>query len=117
MKDIALFILLGLGAGAVLAGIAMAVVVTYSGSGIINLATGAVSFSEELSDMFGLDPAQPVTFDGLSLAEWQKLGKDDGSSVADPLFAAPRENDFRLQPNSPAFKLGFQPIDLSHVGP
>ena len=43
MKDIALFILLGLGAGAVIAGIAMAVVVTYSGSGIINLSTGAVS--------------------------------------------------------------------------
>ena len=43
MKDIVLFVLLGLGAGAVIAGIAMAVVVTYSGSGIINLATGAVS--------------------------------------------------------------------------
>ena len=43
MKDIALFVLLGLGAGAVIAGIAMAVVVTYIGSGIINLATGAVA--------------------------------------------------------------------------
>src|SRR6478609_163105 len=43
MKDIALFILLGLGAGAVIAGIAMAVVITYRGSGIINLATGAIA--------------------------------------------------------------------------
>ncbi len=43
MKDILLFVLLGLGAGAVIAGIAMAVVITYRGSGIINLATGAVS--------------------------------------------------------------------------
>jgi branched-chain amino acid transport system permease protein len=43
MKDIVLFVLLGLGAGAVIAGIAMAVVITYSGSGIINLSTGAVS--------------------------------------------------------------------------
>jgi branched-chain amino acid transport system permease protein len=43
MKDIVLFILLGLGAGAVFAGIAMAVVITYRGSGIINLATGAVA--------------------------------------------------------------------------
>jgi branched-chain amino acid transport system permease protein len=43
MKDVVLFVLLGLGAGAVIAGIAMAVVVTYRGSGIINLATGAVS--------------------------------------------------------------------------
>src|SRR3954454_2064856 len=43
MKDILLFILLGLGGGAVIAGIAMAVVITYRGSGIINLATGAVA--------------------------------------------------------------------------
>ena len=43
MQDAALFALLGLGGGAVIAGIAMAVVVTYRGSGIINLSTGAVS--------------------------------------------------------------------------
>jgi branched-chain amino acid transport system permease protein len=43
MKDVLLFVLLGLGAGAVIAGIAMAVVITYRGSGIINLATGAIS--------------------------------------------------------------------------
>ena len=43
MKDVALFSMLGLGAGAVIAGIAMAVVISYRGSGIINLATGAVS--------------------------------------------------------------------------
>jgi branched-chain amino acid transport system permease protein len=43
MKEIFLFVLLGLGGGAVIAGVAMAVVVTYRGSGIINLATGAVA--------------------------------------------------------------------------
>ena len=65
MKDIALFILLGLGAGAVIAGIAMAVVVTYSGSGIINLSTGAVamvaaySFWALKSDYFGFTLATP----------------------------------------------------------
>jgi hypothetical protein len=49
--------------------------------------------------------------------EWQQRGHDQHSLVADPLFIAPGENDFRLQATSPAFKLGFQPIDLSHVGP
>jgi len=49
--------------------------------------------------------------------KWLERGHDRRSLVADPLFVAPRENDFRLQPNSPAFKLGFRPIDLSHVGP
>ena len=43
MSDVALFVLLGLGGGAVIAGIAMAVVITYRGAGIINLSTGAVS--------------------------------------------------------------------------
>ena len=43
MSDVALFVLLGFGGGAVIAGIAMAVVITYRGSGIINLSTGAVS--------------------------------------------------------------------------
>jgi branched-chain amino acid transport system permease protein len=71
MKDLVLFVLLGLGAGAVIAGIAMAVVVTYSGSGIINLATGAISmvaayaFWAFKSDYFGVTlataPAVVVT--------------------------------------------------------
>jgi branched-subunit amino acid ABC-type transport system permease component len=43
MQDIILFVLLGLGPGALIAGIALAVVLTYRGSGIINLATGAVA--------------------------------------------------------------------------
>src|SRR5262245_26434297 len=43
MNEIILFALLGLGTGAVIAGVAIAVVVTFRGSGIINLATGAVA--------------------------------------------------------------------------
>jgi len=43
VKEVLLFALLGLGAGAVIAGIATSVVVTYRGSGIINLATGAIA--------------------------------------------------------------------------
>ena len=43
MREIALFALLGLGSGALIAGIALAVVLTYRGSGIINLATGGVA--------------------------------------------------------------------------
>jgi branched-chain amino acid transport system permease protein len=71
MKDVLLFVLLGLGAGAVIAGIAMAVVITYRGSGIINLATGAISmvaayaFWALRSDEFGVTlptvPAIAVT--------------------------------------------------------
>jgi branched-chain amino acid transport system permease protein len=41
--QILLFALLGLGAGSLIAGIAIGVVLTYRGSGIINIATGAVA--------------------------------------------------------------------------
>jgi branched-chain amino acid transport system permease protein len=43
VQEILLFILLGLGSGALIAGIALAVVVTYRGSGVINLATGGMA--------------------------------------------------------------------------
>jgi branched-chain amino acid transport system permease protein len=43
VQEILLFILLGLGSGALIAGIALAAVVTYRGSGVINLATGGMA--------------------------------------------------------------------------
>jgi branched-chain amino acid transport system permease protein len=43
VTQILLFILLGLGPGALIAGIALGVVLTFRGSGVINLATGAVA--------------------------------------------------------------------------
>ncbi len=43
MNEILLFILLGLGTGATIAAIAVAIVVTYRGSGYINLAAGAIA--------------------------------------------------------------------------
>ncbi|MGH2850518.1 MAG: ABC transporter permease [Solirubrobacteraceae bacterium] len=43
MEQVALFALLGLGGGSLIAGIALGVVLTYRGSGIINIGTGAVA--------------------------------------------------------------------------
>ena len=53
----------------------------------------------------------------VSWDEWKAKGKDVHSVYADPLFVDPEKRDFRLKPESPAFKLGFLPIDTSHVGP
>ncbi len=50
-------------------------------------------------------------------SQWQARGMDEGSIVADPFFANPAQGDFRLKPNSPALKLGFEPFDLKGVGP
>jgi hypothetical protein len=47
---------------------------------------------------------------------WQERGFDTHSMVADPLFVDPENDDYSLRPESPAFKLGFKPIDISDVG-
>lgn len=66
---------------------------------------------------------QPVTI-GLdhppkieSFEAWQKRGFDVHSLMADPKFVDPAKDDYRLQPDSPALKLGFQPIPVEKIGP
>lgn len=56
-------------------------------------------------------------FAGDSFEAWQATGRDVHSLIADPLFVNAQAYDFRLQPGSPAEKIGFQPIDLSAIGP
>lgn len=51
-----------------------------------------------------------------SLAEWQALGLDRNSRIADPRFVDVGAHHFALQPDSPARELGFQPLDISRVG-
>jgi hypothetical protein len=54
----------------------------------------------------------------VSMAEWQALGEDVHSIVADPLFVDPSypADDFRLRPDSPATKIGFVPFDPNQAG-
>jgi parallel beta helix pectate lyase-like protein len=63
--------------------------------------------------------AKPLMFGdkGLGFAEWQAAGKDLNSIIADPLFLDPEHGDFRLRPGSPAAQIGFEPWDMSSVGP
>lgn len=57
-----------------------------------------------------------ITFAGKPMAEWQQAGFDVNSVIADPGFADIENRNFALNPDSPAVKLGFEPIDLSNVG-
>jgi GH141 insertion domain/Periplasmic copper-binding protein (NosD) len=60
---------------------------------------------------------RPASFGKKSLAEWQALRQDRNSLVADPLFVDPDQGDFRLRRGSPAARIGFEPWDLSAIGP
>lgn len=62
-------------------------------------------------------PLDSVKFHRFSFSEWQEKGKDKHSLYTDPLFVNPEQYDFRLQPGSPAYQLGFKDIDMSTVGP
>jgi hypothetical protein len=44
-------------------------------------------------------------------------GMDQHSLVAEPIFVDPQHDDYRLKPESPALKPGFQPIPMDQTGP
>lgn len=52
----------------------------------------------------------------LSFAQWQAMGYDGHSVLADPLFVDPAHDDYRLGKLSPALALGFQPIPFDQIG-
>lgn len=66
-----------------------------------------------------------VWVDDLSLREaetvsdweaWQAAGLDRHSVVADPRFMDAAHDDYRLRPDSPALRLGFEPLPLDKMG-
>jgi parallel beta-helix repeat protein len=53
---------------------------------------------------------------GETFAKWQERGFDAHSVIEDPRFANPQADDYSLRADSPALKLGFEPIDTSQIG-
>ncbi len=69
------------------------------------------------SNIYWRSDGKPVTFPkNMTFEQWKATGQDKNSLIADPLFANAAKYDFRLKPDSPALKLGFQPIDVSGAG-
>lgn len=62
-------------------------------------------------------PADSVRFATWTFPDWKARGQDTHSKIADPLFVDPVKGNFALRPDSPAFALGFRPIDMSTAGP
>ena len=76
------------------------------------------TFSIDYNVYFNPDlPADSIRLGKQTFAQWNARGKDVHSIYSDPMFVDAANFDFRLKPESPAFKLGFRQIDLSTVGP
>jgi len=74
-------------------------------------------FDDFVKNLYWNTSKKPVILPGdLTFSEWQAQGRDTDSIIADPLFVDPAHDNYALRPNSPAFKLGFKPIDMSQVG-
>ena len=53
----------------------------------------------------------------MSWSDWQSLGNDKPSIIADPGFTDPTNGDFTLSEDSPALQIGFKPFPLGQAGP
>ena len=51
-----------------------------------------------------------------SLEQWQEKGMDNHSLYGDPKFTDYEAGNYNLDPDSPAYKLGFKAFDLSQFG-
>jgi len=58
------------------------------------------------------EPNEPV----LTWQQWQALGYDQHSIIADPGFKDPANGDFRLPKDSPACKIGFKAFAFDKAG-
>jgi hypothetical protein len=60
--------------------------------------------------------AERLHFYRPGFAQWQELGLDRHSLIADPELVSPQAADFRVSSSSPAARIGFMPIDVSQAG-
>ncbi len=58
-----------------------------------------------------------VRFGDWTFEQWRARGQDGHSLYADPGFTDPKNGDFSMPADSPAYEVGFRPIDMSTVGP
>ena len=68
-------------------------------------------------NLYWITSGEPVLFGNKTFAQWQAAGQDKDSLIADPLFVDPEHGNFTLRPGSPAAQIGFEPWQMSAVGP
>ncbi len=59
---------------------------------------------------------EPINLAGRTLEQWRAMGNGTHSLIADPRFRDPEHGDFTLADDSPATRIGFQPISMDGIG-
>jgi hypothetical protein len=94
-------------------------IVLYSNAGANLIHLGEMKITPEMIESdYNIYWAGPDT--NLSAEEsylkWKSMGHDKHSIIADPKFMDLKRYDLSLDPESPALKLGFIPIDMKQMG-
>jgi hypothetical protein len=55
-------------------------------------------------------------FAGKTFSQWQRLGHDANSIIADPMFVDLQKPDMNIHPQSPVFQIGFKLFDTTQAG-
>ena len=74
------------------------------------------SYSYMKSNLYWQVSGTNIDFAGNTFAQWQALGQDAGSQIADPLFRDGPNRDFRFTSPAAAATIGFQPFDFTAAG-
>ena len=78
----------------------------------------ALGLNWKLSNLISEDEGKAIIGAWLPVTEFTETEVNGVKAwVADPLFADALNYDFTLAENSPAWDIGFEPIDISDVGP
>jgi hypothetical protein len=80
--------------------------------------TGGVGYWQDVvsDENLFFSPLDSIRLGDLMGAHRRSTGQDKKSVIADPMFVDLANGDFRMSPESPAFKLGIKQIDLGNVG-
>lgn len=77
---------------------------------------GDMNMQDDSNLMWNLSGDVYCSEDKLSVERMQARGLFRNAVIADPGFADPHNGDFTLPDDSPAYDIGFEPIDMSDVG-
>ncbi len=82
-----------------------------------NMAGRRVTENEDVdSNLYWCTTGEEPVFCGLSLEAWREQGHDADAIFEDPRFRDPEHGDFTLAADSPALRIGFEPVSMDGIG-